>query len=139
MTTNSIGKNMLLVHGTWGTNRTFKLIPASMDAPYAEVLFDPEGKLLAVISRFQKQVLHMVPRLDDNGDPMYMKVGKRPNGKEVKEQRVTVESFFEYYIFDKNDITEFIKTYAINSDTFNYQSYMDGTQILGATPEIIMP
>lgn len=139
MTKDSIGKNMLLVHGTWGTNRTFKLIPASMDCPYAEVLFDPEGKLLAVISRFNKQVLHMVPRIDENGDPVYMKVGKRPNGKEVKEQRVTVESFFEYYIFDKNDIAEFIKTYAINSDTFNYQSYTEGGQILGATPEIIMP
>ena len=139
MTSSSVGKNMILVHGTWGTNRTFKLIPATMDCPYSEVLFDPEGKLLAVISRFGKQVLHMVPRLDENGDPVYMKVGKRASGKEVKEQRVTVESFFEYYVFDKTDIEDFVKLYAINSDTFNYQAYMEGNQIVGGNSQIIMP
>lgn len=139
MTTSSVGKNMLLVHGTWGTSKTFKMIPASMDCPYAEVLFDPESKLLAVISRFGKEVLHMVPRIDENGDPMYMKVGKRGNGKEVKEQRVTINSFFEYYIMDKKDVEDFVKMYAINADTFNYDTYMQGTGLLGGSPEIIMP
>lgn len=139
MTTSSVGKNMLLVHGTWGTSKTFKMIPASMDCPYAEVLFDPESKLLAVISRFGKEVLHMVPRIDENGDPMYMKVGKRGNGKEVKEQRVTINSFFEYYIMDKKDVEEFVKMYAINADTFDYNTYMQGTGLLGGSPEIIMP
>jgi len=130
---------MLLVHGTWGTSKTFKMIPASMDCPYAEVLFDPESKLLAVISRFGKEVLHMVPRIDENGDPVYMKVGKRGNGKEVKEQRVTINSFFEYYIMDKKDVEDFVKMYAINADTFNYDTYMQGTGLLGGSPEIIMP
>jgi|LakMenE01Jun11ns_1017448.scaffolds.fasta_scaffold8821348_1 hypothetical protein len=139
MTTSSVGKNMLLVHGTWGTSKTFKMIPASMDCPYAEVLFDPESKLLAVISRFGKEVLHMVPRIDENGDPVYMKVGKRGNGKEVKEQRVTINSFFEYYIMDKKDVEDFVKMYAINADTFNYDTYMQGTGLLGGSPEIIMP
>ena len=133
------GKNMLLVHGTWGTSKTFKMIPASMDCPYAEVLFDPESKLLAVISRFGKEVLHMVPRIDENGDPVYMKVGKRGNGKEVKEQRVTINSFFEYYIMDKKDVEEFVKMYGINADTFDYNTYMQGTGLLGGSPEIIMP
>ncbi len=139
MTTSSVGKNMLLVHGTWGTSKTFKMIPASMDCPYAEVLFDPESKLLAVISRFGKEVLHMVPRIDENGDPVYMKVGKRGNGKEVKEQRVTINSFFEYYIMDKKDVEDFVKMYAINADTFDYNTYMQGTGLLGGSPEIIMP
>jgi hypothetical protein len=110
-----------------------------MDCPYAEVLFDPESKLLAVISRFGKEVLHMVPRIDENGDPVYMKVGKRGNGKEVKEQRVTINSFFEYYIMDKKDVEDFVKMYAINADTFNYDTYMQGTGLLGGSPEIIMP
>lgn len=139
MTTTTVGKNMLLINGTWGSNKTFKLMPASMDCPYSEVLFDPETKLLAIISRFNKQVLHMVPRIDDNGDPVYMKVGKRNNGKEVKEQRVTIESFFEYYLMDKNDIEGFIKTYAINADTFNYKAFMEGMTIEGSIPSIIMP
>jgi hypothetical protein len=130
---------MLLVHGTWGTSKTFKMIPASMDCPYAEVLFDPESKLLAVISRFGKEVLHMVPRIDENGDPVYMKVGKRNNGKEVKEQRININSFFEYYIMDKKDVEDFVKMYAVNSDTFNYDAYMQGSGVLGASPSIIMP
>ena len=78
----------------------------------------------------------MVPRIDDNGDPQYMKIGKRNNGKEVKEQRVTLDSFFEYYLIEKTDIEEFIKTYAVNSDTFKYKSYMDGTKLEGA-PSLI--
>lgn len=139
MTQLTVGKNMLLVHGTWGTSKTFKMIPASMDCPYAEVLFDPESKLLAVISRFGKEVLHMVPRIDENGDPVYMKVGKRNNGKEVKEQRININSFFEYYIMDKKDVEDFVKMYAVNSDTFNYDAYMQGSGVLGASPAIIMP
>jgi hypothetical protein len=29
--------------------------------------------------------------------------------------------------------------YAINADTFNYDTYMQGTGLLGGSPEIIMP
>ena len=43
-------KNMMLVSGNWGPYETFKLIPVNTDCPYVEAIFDPSGKILAVIS-----------------------------------------------------------------------------------------
>jgi hypothetical protein len=40
---------------------------------------------------------------------------------------------------DKKDVEDFVKMYAVNSDTFNYDAYMQGSGVLGASPAIIMP
>ena len=67
----------------------------------------------------------MVPRLNDEGQPMRLKVPNKTTGKTVKEQRVSQQTYSEYYIAEKNDIDNFINIFAINADTFDYKQFTD--------------
>lgn len=67
----------------------------------------------------------MVAKLTDSGDPEYLKISKRPNGKDYKEERRTLETFYEYYIEEKAEIAEFITLTAVNSATFDTKVYLD--------------
>ncbi len=124
---------MMLVSGNWGPYETFKLIPVNTDCPYVEAIFDPSGKILAVISKNIKAAYHMVPKLDDNGDQMPMKMGKRSNGKNFKEQRIMMDTYQEYYVTKADEITELIKAFAINADTYDYKKIMD-TEVQSLEP-----
>ena len=93
----SINKSMMLTTSNWGPNKTFKMIPINQDCPYVEAIFDPSSKILAIISKVAKSSYHMIPKLDDNGDDIKMRIGKRPNGKDTKEQRVLMDTHAEYY------------------------------------------
>ena len=134
----NIGKNMILASNYWGEVKSFKLIPATEDCPYTEALYDVNTGLLAVISKIKKQVFHNVPKLDDNGDIMYMKLGKRENGKPFKEERRTLETFHEYYVIDEKEIIEFINLFAINSGEYDYMPYIESSRKKD-NPEIIVP
>jgi len=120
-----IEQSMMLTSSNWGPHKTFKLIPVTPDCPYVEAIFDPSSKILAVISKVSKQSFHMIPKLDDNGDPIKLKIGKRSNGKDFKEQRSLMQTNAEYYISDKVDIEVLIKGFAINADTFDYDVYFE--------------
>lgn len=109
----------------WGAHETFKLIPITKDCPFVEMIFDPESKVLVVISKTAKQSMHMLPRLDDNGDPMMMKLQPRQNGKNYKEERRVVETFLEYYISNKEEIKKFIEMFAVNHAEFDFSKAMD--------------
>ena len=119
----SIGKNMMLVNSSFRGAKSFNLIPVSKDAPYIEAMFDPSSGILACIGVNSKQSFHMVPRLDDKGQPMRLKVPNKATGKTVKEQRVSQQTYSEYYISDKADIEDFINIFAINADTFDFKQY----------------
>ena len=86
------GNNMMLLTTTFRARKSFNLIPVTLDCPYVEAMYDPETKILACISKVHKQSYHMVPKLDDNGDPQRLKIGKREGGKTVREQRVLVDT-----------------------------------------------
>ena len=120
-----IEQSMMLTSSNWGPHKTFKLIPVTPDCPYVEAIFDPTSKILAVISKVSKQSFHMIPKLDDNGDPIKVKIGKRSNGKDFKEQRSLMQTNAEYYISDKADIETLIKGFAINADSFDYNVYFE--------------
>ena len=122
----SIGKNMMLVNSSFRGAKSFNLIPVSKDAPYIEAMFDPSSGILACIGVNSKQSFHMVPRLNDEGQPMRLKVPNKTTGKTVKEQRVSQQTYSEYYIGEKNDIDNFINIFAINADTFDYKPFTDG-------------
>ena len=119
----SIGKNMMLVNSSFRGAKSFNLIPVSKDAPYIEAMFDPSSGILACIGVNSKQSFHMVPRLNDEGQPMRLKVPNKTTGKTVKEQRVSQQTYSEYYISDKADIEDFINIFAINADTFDFKQY----------------
>lgn len=121
---NPIGGNMLLVKSSWNEGETFRMIPVSKDCPYVECIFDPSTKVFVVISTISKTTLHMLPRLDDNGDPAPLKT-PRKNGRQVKEERKTIETFQEFYLEDKDAMKDLIKLFAVNAESFDYTQYLD--------------
>ena len=136
-----MNKSMLLITSTWGKNKTFKLIPATADCIYNEAIFDFDSKVLALISKEKKQSLHMVPKLTDLGDVQFLKVGKRNNGKEFAEERKTVESFYEYYVENLQEIEQIVESLAINSDSFDFKQYLkqESNITVASAPSILMP
>lgn len=132
---NAVGANMLLVSSYWGENKSFKLIPATSECPYTEGMYDPTTNILVVIGKDKKSSLHMVAKLDESGDPIETKVKPRKNGKNYKEERKTIETFQEYYILEKPEQENFIRTFAINADSFDYGKYMVEKSDLITPPE----
>ena len=117
------GKNMILVNAPdfQSMEKSFKLVPITLDCPYVECMFSAKDKVLAVISKVMKQSYHMVPKLDDNGDPVKTKT-KRPNNNEYKEERRLVDTFSEFYLLTPEEINGFIESFAVNAKEFDYKS-----------------
>jgi len=120
---NTIGGNMLLIKSIWNEGETFRLIPVSLDCPYVECIFDPEHKVLVAISKVVKTTMHMLPKLDDNGDPAPLK-GSRPNGRTVKEERRTIETFQEHYLDNNDAINDVVDIFAVNKNDFDYKKFL---------------
>ena len=114
----TIGQNMMLVNSTFRNVKSFTLIPVSVDSPYVEAMFDPSSSILAVISKVMKQSYHMVPKLNDDGEPQKLKVPNQQTGKTVKEERRLVDTFSEFYLSDLDDIQAFIRMFAVNAKEF---------------------
>lgn len=117
------GKNMLLITSYWSDKDTFKLIPITDDCPYSEAIYDPATTLLVVIGKTSKENFQMVPRLDEDGNPMPVKK-PRANGKTYKEQRTTLSVLHEYYIVDKDEQESFIKAFAVNEKHYDYNRFL---------------
>jgi len=134
----TIGKNMMLVVSSFRNVKSFSMIPVSIDSPYVEAMFDPSSNILAVISKVMKQSYHMIPKLDENGQPERLKNPNPQTGKTVKEERRLVDTFSEFYLSDKSDIKDFISIFAINADTFDYASFFVDIEET-KTSSIILP
>lgn len=134
-----IGQNMMLVKSVFRNVNSFTLIPVSLDSPYTEAMFDPASGILAVISKVMKQSYHMVPKLDDNGDPQRLKTPNQQTGKTVKEERRLVDTFSEFYLNDKADIETFIHMFAVNASEFDYTQFMNIDVKETKTSNIILP
>ena len=119
----TIGQNMMLVNSSFRNAKSFTLIPVSKDSPYVEAMFDPTSSILAVISKVMKQSYHMVPKLDDEGQPMRLKNPNQQTGKTVKEERRLVDTFSEFYLSDRQDIETFIHMFAINAASFDLEEF----------------
>jgi len=120
---NQIGQNMMLVNSTFRNAKSVTLIPVSMDSPYTEAMFDPASGILAVISKVMKQSYHMVPKLDDDGQPIRLKKPNPQTGKTHKEERRLVDTFSEFYLSDRADIETFIHMFAINAEHFKVDEF----------------
>jgi len=118
-----IGQTMMLINSSFRNAKSFTLIPVSNDSPYVEAMFDPSSSILAVISKVMKQSYHMVPKLDDEGQPMRLKTPNPQTGKTVKEERRLVDTFSEFYLSDKADIETFIHMFAVNADHFSIEEF----------------
>ena len=112
---------MMLISTFFGNSETFKMMPVTLDAPFTEVIYDPNTNMLVVITSKSKQMLQMVPKLDDNGN--HVKATKpRDNNKGYKEKQVTLELLQEFYIIKRDEQSAFIKACAINPE-FDFESY----------------
>lgn len=130
-------KTMMLISGSWGQNKTFKMIPVTTDCPFNEAIYDATAKVLALVSKEKKQSMHMVAKLDDFGDVKPMKVGRRANGKDYAEERKTLETYYEYYLESKEEIKAFINMIAVNADSFDVEQYLNETALTLSTAPII--
>jgi hypothetical protein len=130
-------KSMMLITGSWGQTKTFKMIPVSIDAPYNEAIFDRDSKVLALIGKEKKQSMHMVPKLDEFGDVKPLKVGRRATGKDYQEERKTLETYYEYYLDNPEEIKNVINLLCINADSFDYNEYLEAANIQKVAPSII--
>ena len=126
--------NMLLISGDWMSIPTFKLMPISKDCPYVECIFNPAGKVLAVIGSTSKDTFHMIPRLNENGKEQKIK-----GGTDIQEQRVTLETFSEYYIQGKEEVESFIKLFAVNAADFDYSKYLNMEMMDAANASGVLP
>lgn len=116
-------KNMLIVTSMWNDIPTFRLIPVDSFCPFIECIFDTESQVLVIFSKQVKQSFHMVPKLNESGDPIVVKK-PRMNGKSYMEERRVIDTFHEFYITEKEEILDFIKDFATNSDTFDTTKYI---------------
>ena len=133
-----IGQNMMLVSSSFRNAKSFTMIPVSNDSPYTEAMFDPTSGILAVISKVMKQSYHMVPKLDDDGQPMRLKTPNKKTGKTHKEERRLVDTFSEFYLSDKKDIEDFINIFAINASSYDYKQFFVDIEETKVS-KIIMP
>lgn len=120
-------QSMMIVSQEHMGEKTFSLIPTTINCPYTECIYIPQTKQLAVISRIQKDTFHFFPKLDDNGDLIPVKRA-RANGHAHKEERKPIKTFYEYYLTDEKEILDFIKTFAFNYTTaFKISNYTGST------------
>ena len=119
----TFGRNMMLISSAFRGAKSFSMVPVTLDCPYVEAMFDPASGILAVISKVKKQSMHMVPKLDDTGQPVKLKVPNKQTGKTIKERRMILDTFSEFYINDKEEIAQFIYMFAVNAEQFDVQEY----------------
>jgi hypothetical protein len=132
-----MNKSMMLITSTWGSSKTFKMIPATPDCIYNEAIFDLDSKVLALISKEKKESLHMVAKVNEWGDVVPMKIGKRSNGKDYAEERKSLETFYEYYVEDPKEIKEIVNMLAVNSKTFDVTSFIEAKSEAPKTGNLI--
>jgi hypothetical protein len=108
---------MMLVQSTWNDKQTFRMIPITESCPYVECIMDPDTKVFVVISKIRKVSLHMLPKVDDYGQPV-------AGTKGMKQERHKIEVFQEFYVEDKDAIDEVIKLFAVNAKKFDYKKFM---------------
>ena len=88
--------------------KTFRMMPISNDCPYNEVIYDPTTKVLAIISKEFKQKPQMFPKYPASNSFL----GNSSSTPEYV--REMMDTYYEYYLDDPNDILSFIQSFAIN-------------------------
>ncbi len=130
---------MMLYTTATNGEKTFGLMPVNMDCPFNEAIYMPKLEALAVLSKSTRDTFTMMERLDENGEVSVVAVKDKDKGglKQVtKQQRVQVSTPWEYFIHEKDEIVNFIKTHAGNADSFDYYKFMTKLETVEA-PKII--
>lgn len=108
--------NMFVYSTDWYGRKSFRMLPVSEDCPFNEVIYDPNTGVLAVISRDKKDKPQMLPKLTEKGQVIPLKPVANDTQQRYVEERRILETYYEYYLDDKQDIENFINMFAINVD-----------------------
>lgn len=128
-------KSMFLTSSYRDKAPTFRMIPGSIDCPFLEAVYIPQAKALVIFLKDKVEGLHMVPKIDDNGDPVRA-LKPRSDGSPYKQERKVLTTSHEAYISQKEEIKTFVKTFASNALEFDYEKFMVEPQIMaGPTAE----
>ena len=119
----AIDKSMMLVSSQREGVPTFRLIPLTQECPYGEVVYIPQAKVLAIFQKYSVEGLHMVPKLDDNGDPV-RRAKPAADGNPYKQERKVLVVSQDSYISNPPEIDAFIFMFAVNQE-FNYKQFME--------------
>jgi hypothetical protein len=132
----TIEKSMLLISSFRDGAPTFRMIPLTKDCPYGEVIYVPQAKAIVIFHKHTVEGLHMVPKLDDNGDSVRA-VKPRADGNPYRQERKTLTTPHESYLTFKPEIEQFVEMFAYNSE-FDYKKFMVEPKAEPAS-QIIMP
>lgn len=133
-----MSKNMMLYTTATNGEKTFGLIPLNTSCPFNEAIYMPKLEALAVLSKSTRDTFTFLERLDENGEVQTSIVKSKEGSRQVeKKQRVQVASPWEYFIHEKMEIRDFIKTFAINADEYDYNKYMTSLEVV-EKPKIIV-
>jgi co-chaperonin GroES (HSP10) len=124
MSENTNQKSMMLVVQDHRGMPTFSMIRTNETCPFVECIYVPDQKQLAIISTVQKDTFHLFPKLDDNGDTAVAK-GRKVVGKNYKEERKAIKTFYEYTLVNEDDIIAFVEKFADNADTFPFRNVIN--------------
>lgn len=110
-------KNMFVYSTDWYGQKSFRMLPISESCPFNEVIFDPSTKVLAVISKDKKEKPQMLPKLNDKGQVIMLKTSATDaNQQRYVEERRIMDTYYEYYLDNKEDIKSFIEVFAVNNN-----------------------
>jgi len=131
-------KTMMLYTTATNGEKTFGMIPLNTSCPFNEAIYMPKLEALAVLSKSTRDTFTFLDRLDENGEAQNSVVKTKEGSKQVeKKQRVQIASPWEYFIHEKVEIRDFVKTFAVNADEFDYNKYMTTLEVV-EKPKIIM-
>jgi hypothetical protein len=108
--------NMMIYSTDWYGSKSFRMMPITEDCPFNEVIFDPTTKVLAVISKDQKEKPQMMPKLNEKGQLIPLKVTVENGQPKYVEERRMMDTYYEYYLDQVDDIKAFINQFAINPE-----------------------
>lgn len=110
--------NMFIYSADWYGQKTFRMLPVSEACPFNEVIYDPNTKVLAIVSKDKKDKPQMLPKLNEKGQVIPLKgaVPGNPNSQQYLEERRILETYYEYYIDNVEDMKAFIKIFATNPE-----------------------
>jgi hypothetical protein len=121
----SVEKSMLLTTSMWESEKpeiqyeTFNLMPIAKECPFREGFFDPEVGVLVLMSKECREQFTPIPRINEFGSEIFKR-----NRKLVHQQRIQIP--VEHIIEDPKEIRNFLNLFAYNTDTFDFEKYLDG-------------
>jgi hypothetical protein len=137
-------KTMLIITAPWAPEvNTFRMIPATPDCPYLDVVYNRDKKALEITSTYKRNEYAMFAKVDDNGDAEKRKTAKvdEETGVQitVKQERRMAEILQKYFILEQSEIISFVQTFAVNADRIDYMQHFQGSIVEAPKASIIMP